>query len=431
MKPYQLSIILTLFIFPVQMLAQHRNIDFYLEHARANSPFIHKNQNEKRLVQLDMDQLKSIYSKPEITMDAGVLFAPIVSRDQKQAKFYLTAKDGDFEKYTGYDLAVTDGGQYEAVVSLRQGLFNGSKLQTYSEKADIQNRISENNIELTNHELENAVTHQYILCLKSQNQADNSLILIQEVDDQIKTMQNLVKNAVYKQSDLMLLEITRQNYQLEYETYRAEYRNNIYDLNLICGINEEGEVSLQDIKIEKKPELVNGSKFLMSYFIDSLILASDLKISELKYKPEINLFANGGMNAVYLPSVNRLGFSTGITFSMVLSDGKQREFERQKSEINRENLNFEKQKTGEQNIIQKNYTLNRIKSLDDRIVLANQQLEQYNKLLGMYKIQLDHAEISVMDFKYLIKEISAKKQETLQLEMEKQIVINTYNYWNY
>ena len=111
--------------------------------------------------------------------------------------------------------------------------------------------------------------------------------------------------------------------------------------------------------------------------------------------------------------------------------GKQREIEQQKSEINRETLNFEKQKVSKQNVIQKDYSLSRIKSLNDLISLANQQLEQYEKLLGLYKIQLSQAEISVMDYKYLIKEISAKKQETLLLEMEKQVVINAYNYWNY
>jgi hypothetical protein len=36
-----------------------------------------------------------------------------------------------------------------------------------------------------------------------------------------------------------------------------------------------------------------------------------------------------------------------------------------------------------------------------------------------------------MDYKYLIKEIAVKKQETSLLEMEKQMVINAWNYWNY
>ena len=49
----------------------------------------------------------------------------------------------------------------------------------------------------------------------------------------------------------------------------------------------------------------------------------------------------------------------------------------------------------------------------------------------MYKSQLRHGDISVMDYSYLLKDISEKKQERLLFEMEKQMVINAYNYWNY
>jgi hypothetical protein len=36
-----------------------------------------------------------------------------------------------------------------------------------------------------------------------------------------------------------------------------------------------------------------------------------------------------------------------------------------------------------------------------------------------------------MDFKNLMKDIAAKKQEIIQLKMEKQLLINAYNYLNY
>lgn len=414
---------------PFLLSAQQNDLNFYIEKAKENSPFIHKNINEKKVVQLDMEQLKSIYSKPEVTVEAGILFAPIISHDDNKNQFRFVSKDAT--DYTGYDLAATDGGQSQAVVSLKQSLFTGSKYKTYQEKAEIQNQISDNNIELTNHELENAVKHQYILCLKSEKQSQNSLELIKQVEDELNTLQTLVQNAIFKKTDLMLLEITRQNYLQEYETFVSEYKSNIYDLNLLCGINDESEVTVQDTTFLLKTEINAGSHFLKSYYLDSLSIAADRKIFELKYKPDVNFFANGGLNAVYLPAFNRLGFATGLTFSMNIFDGNQRDIERQRSEINLETLNFEKEKTRQQNTIQKNFTLSRIQSINDRIVMANNQLEQYDELLAAYKIQLELAEISIMDYKYLIKEIATKKQEKLLLEMEKQIVVNAYNYWNY
>jgi hypothetical protein len=49
--------------------------------------------------------------------------------------------------------------------------------------------------------------------------------------------------------------------------------------------------------------------------VDSLNITADQSISDLKYKPQVNLFANAGLNAIYLPAFNRFGLSTGITFS--------------------------------------------------------------------------------------------------------------------
>ncbi len=414
---------------PLPIFAQQHDLDFFIGKAMENSPLIHKNKNDKKLVQLDLQHMKTIYSKPEITVEASVLFAPILSHDNNKNQFKWVTKDA--VDYTGYDIAATDGGQYQSVVSLKQGLFNGSKIQAFEEKAGIQNKKSDNTIELTAHELENVVGHQYILCLKSEKQAENSLALLSEVEDEMQTLHKLVQSAIYKQSDLMLLEIARQNYLQEYETFAAEYRNNLYDLNLLCGIDNETEVKIANVQFVRNPEIATDSRFLTSFLLDSLALAAGQKISELKYKPTLNLFANTGMNAVYLPDFNRFGFSTGLTFNWTIFDGNQREIERQKTEINYETLQFEKQKSIVQNTVQKNYTVSQIQSLNKRIELANNQLEQYAELLKLYKIQLQQAEISVMDYKYLIKEIAAKKQEASLLEMEKQMVINAWNYWNY
>jgi len=36
-----------------------------------------------------------------------------------------------------------------------------------------------------------------------------------------------------------------------------------------------------------------------------------------------------------------------------------------------------------------------------------------------------------MDFKNLLKDITAKRQDFLLQKMEKQLLVNSYNYWNY
>jgi len=171
--------------------------------------------------------------------------------------------------------------------------------------------------------------------------------------------------------------------------------------------------------------------FLISYKLDSLNIIAEQSINELKYKPQVNLFADAGLNAVYLPSFNRLGFSTGIAFSWNIFDGNQREIQREKSTIDLQTIEFEKKNFITQNDIYKNKILNQISTLDQRLKIIEEQIDQYDQLYNAYRKELSQGEVSVIDFKNLLKDIVAKKQESLLLKMEKQMLINSFNYWNY
>jgi outer membrane protein TolC len=409
--------------------AQQRDLDYYLEQAKTNSPLVNINKNEMFLAELDLKQIRSMLSKPEVNLEASVLFAPIVRRDNNLNRFeWVSAGAND---YSGYDLAATDGGQYQTFVSVHQPMFTGSKYRTFANQTDISRQINENNIALTIHELEQIVSYQYILCLKSKVQVEYSLSLLKELEEQLLIMKKLVESAVYKQTDLILLQIEHQNYEIEKKTFEAEYRNSLYDLNLVCGINDTNLVDIQEINFQLKSSPITHSQFLVSYRLDSLNILAGQKVSELKYKPQFSFFVNSGLNAVYQPSFDRIGFSTGITFNWNIFDGNQRKIERVKSTINLKTLEFEKKNFLTQNGIFKNKILNQIHSLNQREHLAEAQITQYDKLLDVYSIELSQGEVSVMDFKNLLKDIVMKKQEILLLKMEKQVIINSYNYWNF
>ncbi|MCW8955443.1 MAG: histidine kinase, partial [Gammaproteobacteria bacterium] len=91
----------------------------------------------------------------------------------------------------------------------------------------------------------------------------------EEVEIPALSLQPLVENAIYKQTDLMLLKIEYQNYESELNAAQSEYRNNLYDLNLICGINDTSLVQLQTADFKLKPDFKNESQFLTSYKLDS------------------------------------------------------------------------------------------------------------------------------------------------------------------
>ena len=409
--------------------AQYRNLDFYIGQAKKNSPLINQAKNENKLVYLDLQQMNKILYKPEINLVSGLTFSPIVSHDVGSSGLKLVSRDAT--DYIGHDLALTDGGQYQALVSLRQPLLTGSKYDAYVAKADISEKINANNISLTEHELEQIVGYQYLFCILSSKEAENMLSLVRDLEDQYKLLEKLVENGVYKQTDLMLMQLELENYNLEYKGYWSDYAANLYDLNLICGISDSTIVKLQDHEFSLNQTKVVESGFLTGYRLDSLSIISDLTIDELKYKPQLDLFTDVGLNASYLPYPKRLGLSFGLAFTWNIFDGNQREIQREKSAVNLQTIEFNKNNFMIQNQMNKNKVIAQIESIIDRIQLNETQQEQYQRIADAYLKELRLGEASVMDYKNLLNDIAVKKQELLQLNMEKQFLINSYNYLNF
>ena len=409
--------------------SQVRDLNYYLEKARINSPLIQKNKNNIKILELDLQQTQRILKSPVLNLESNILFAPIITHTANSNQLNLVSNGSD--SYSGYDLGITNGGQYQAFLSLKQPLLGQSSLKVYSNRSEILEKQNNNSTFLTIHEIEQLVSYQYILCVKSKMQIKNEEQLRAQLNDQLNVMQKLVNSAVYKNTDLLLLQIEKQNLEISNKAFEDDYAGNLYDLNLLCGINDSSKVDIEESDLQMRPELSSQSGFLTSYKLDSLVIMADQSISELKYKPQLSLFANAGLNAVYLPAFNRLGISAGLTFSWNLYDGNQRKLEREKSNVNINTLQFEKSHFISQQEINKNKIKSQINSLNNRTILIENQLKQYEKLYDAYQNELKQGLISVMDFKNLMKDITTKKQDFLLLKMEKQLLVNSYNYWNY
>lgn len=409
--------------------AQKRDLDYYLSKAKAFSPLINQARNENKILGLDIQQLRSILFKPEINIEASALFAPIISHDNNQDKFELVSNGAT--NYTGYDLLLTEGGQYQSFISLKQPLFTNHNFKVYSNQADIERQINSNHILLTSHELEQVISHQFLLCLKAKKSADVSNELLKEFEDRLLIMQKLVENAIYKQSDLMLMQIELDNYRLDYENDYAEFSNDLSDLNLLCGIRDTTLADLQDLDLQLKNTSIASSAFLTSFYLDSLNIKAEQNISNLKYQPQLSLFANTGMNAAYLPYLDRFGFSAGLTFSWNIFDGHQQKILKQKSEIHLLTLDFEKHNFITQQDINKKNLLSQMTLLEKKIQLTDSQILKYDQLLKAYRSQLSMGGISVIDFKNIEKEYAAKEHEKVILDLEKQALIISFNYWNF
>jgi len=81
--------------------------------------------------------------------------------------------------------------------------------------------------------------------------------------------------------------------------------------------------------------------------------------------------------------------------------------------------------------VNKNNILSQLSSLGSRIILTENQISKYDQLMKDYHAQLSQGEVSVIDYKNIVRDFAVKKQDKLILDLEKQALIISYNYWNY
>ncbi|MBS1624697.1 MAG: TolC family protein [Bacteroidetes bacterium] len=417
------------FLFWVGHLYAQKDLSFYISTAKHNSPLIQDNQNQAAANQLEAQRLKAFYTKPQIGVTANYLFAPVISTTNGKTTFEPNSNGAD--KYWGYDLGATNGGQYQAFLNITQPLFNGGRYKAVNEQLTVNSQVNQNNIKLTEHDIEKVITDQYILCLQDGKQIAYANEAAQLLNVQKELLNKLVQNNIYKQSDLSLLNIEAQNIRLLQSTLQANYHRDLLDLNILSGIDDTSIVELRDVKLILGASSEN-SLFLEKYHLDSLSLKSAQKVFELRYKPQLNVFANGGLDAVYAPTIpNRFGLSAGLSFAFNFFDGNQRNISRSRTEVLLRTASAYKQNFLRQNNVRKANILAELQSYTERVSIAEQQLKEYDNLLNLYKKEILSGQVSTINYITTLRGRISTQRDYSLLAGQKDILINAYNYWNW
>lgn len=420
---------LSLFIVNINVLISQTNLEYYIAAAKQNSPLINDNQNQSKVNQLEAQRLKAFYTKPQVGITASYIFSPIINLDNNQTKFEANSIGAD--KYLGYDFAAANGGQYQALLNLTQPLFNGQKIKTTTEQINVTSQISQNNIKLTSHDIEKIVTDQYILCLQGIKQINYSNSMLKILSEQKDIIKKLVDASIYKQSDLSLLNIEYHNFVFQQSSFAANYKRDIIDLNILCGIKDTSMVILNDLDLKLTP-LTENSFFNEKYRLDSINLITSKNVFELKYKPQFNIIANTGLNAVYAPTIpNRFGLNAGFSFAYNFFDGKQKNINRNKTDIQLKTISYYKENFANQNTMRKIKIVNEFQSYTNRINIIEQQLKEYETLLTLYKKEILTGQLSIINYVTVLKNMATMQRDNTILLSQKQSLINAYNYWNW
>ena len=419
-----LALSINVFICGRDAIAQN-NLQHYLDLAARNNPSLKENTNLVRISEIDKSLIERQFVYPQVSLTSNYLFSPYFNNN---GKLLTTNPDPNA---IGYDIGITNGGLYSALVNVEKNIFNGGVVDTYQKQSDLKIKSSENANALLTHTLNKDVTEQYLNTFKSQKLAAIEKALYDTIKTQLSLTEALVKKGLAKQSDFLLLKIEVDNERLAFEQARSEFKKNLLELNSLCGISDTNSIPLESVDLSYG-NLKSNSNFLKQFTLDSLSIDNQQKIFETKYAPQVNLFFNTGLNAVELEGIQKkFGLSAGINFSLPLYDGSQKDLTQQQTEISLKSINGYKQN---QVVTLLNKTAQAREEIDlykNNMKNITGQINSYEELLRLARAEFAQGQRTMTDYIILIRNYLEMKRNLVETQNSLQQAINQYNYWNW
>lgn len=406
-----------------------RNLLYYIENAGNNSPLVRDYHNRIKIQQYEQQRLKAFYTHSRLEVNGDYLFVPVISCENGKTSFKWNAQDGT--DYYGYDLGESSGSLH-AGMNWTQPLLGNKNYKIAKEQTQIDMDILNDHIRMEKHRLERSVTEQYILCLLDKQQLGLADSVTEILNVQRDIVQKMVQNGLARQSDLHLLAIEQAaNDELRMASLQSYYTH-LMDLNVLCGIKDTVKVALEPIDLQLHLSADIPSSFLGQYRLDSLNTMASLHLFNLQYKPQLNLFVNGGLQTGdFAYAYKHFGWSAGLTFSWTLFDGKQRRWKEQQAQVQLNTIETYRLNFQNENHLRIQQCLTEIQRCDERKALLQEQINEYEALLADYRKEIQAGELSVIDYITVLKNKIQAEKNNLLLQANRQLLVVAFNYWNW
>ncbi|MCL2649888.1 MAG: TolC family protein [Candidatus Azobacteroides sp.] len=411
-----LTIFLLLIVFQsatTGLQGQTNNLNYYINRSLENSPLLKDYQNQMIINQMDSLILRATY-KPQVNFSSTGIYPPII-------------------KGIGYDEAITNGGNYSALLTVSQTIIGGGNKKTRLNTYTLENQSVRNAKKISEQDLKLSVTTQYIATYG----------ILQEIvfNEEIKNLltkesillKTLTERAIYKQTDYLNFQVTLQQQQLLINQQKADYKNNMALLNYLCGIVDTSFVRLEKPDITLRPSL--SFENTLQYFnfqIDSLKIQNSNALIDYEYRPKLDVFADAGFNSSFaFQPYKNFGASIGLSLVVPIYDGGQRQKQHNKikaSEQTRQNYqDFSRQQYRQQS----EQLYQQLEQTESIIYQAQTVIKSTQVLIDAYGKLLQTGDVAITDYILSINNFLNAKHVITQQTNNKLQIINQINYWNF
>jgi outer membrane protein TolC len=392
------------------IFCQSRTLDYFLDQGVQNSPLLKDYQNQISSASLDSLMIKAS-KMPLVEAKSQLLYSPAY-------------------KNFGYDEVITDGGNYQAVVGVSQSIFNSRALNNKYQAIGIQKQSVNNSSRISIKELKKLITDQYLIAFADFSDLAFNKSFLDLLNNENEIVRQFTRNGIYKQTDYFSLLVEMQGQEILVSQIKNLFRRDLNLLYQICGISDTAlyELSVPALTKGGIPDISRSPHFIQ-YQIDSLKILNEKNAIDVKYQPKLNWFADAGILTSNPWNFYRhFGYSAGLSFSLPIYDGQQKNHEKQKLVLSENTRSSYKNnyilKYGQQ--VQQ---LNReLMALQETSIQIEKQLSTSNQLITASKALLNSGNISMIEYINTIKNFRSINRNLNQIRIQILQVINEQNY---
>lgn len=392
--------------------AQKRQLNFFLNQAIENSPLLKDYKNQVKINEFDSLLLLATQS-PQISFSSNDSYAPVI-------------------KGFGYDDAITNGANVNALIGVNKRLLNGRNNKVQFANLQLLSDAIRNNAIISEQDIKKTIIGQYIITYGDMLQVNFSSAIQDKLRKEEIVLKKLTEKNVYRQVDYLTFYVTLQQNEFKLKQQVNQYKNDYATLNYLAGIADTTQLVLEwpDVTMPILPE-INSSAFFKKYEIDSLTLVNKKTVIDITYRPKLSVFADAGYNSslAYKPYKN-FGTSIGLSLVIPLYDGKQMNLQYGKIALSENTRAANKQFYTNQyyrQVAQLKQQLQATSSLIDDI---NQQLKYIEALILVNEKLLQAGEVRVYDYILALNNFLNAKNLINENTISRLQIINQINYWN-
>jgi len=396
------------------LLAQERDLDYFIKTAISNTPTFRDLRNQAAMNRQDSLLIRANL-KPQLVAGTAANIAP-------------TTKNG-----FGYDIAISNGGFLTTLLGVSKPIYVPKQnLESQFNSLAVQNKTLQNTARLTEQDIRRNIGSQYIIAYSTNQQLKFNKETLGLLQQQESILKRLTEQNIYRQTDYLAFLNSLRQQETAVQQLEVQYRNDLATLNYLCGLRDTSVVALAAPALAL-PALapVENTVFYHKYTIDSLQIRAADQLIDNPYRPTLSAFADAGFNSSFFSQGwKNFGFSVGIGATLIIYDGKQRQLRHAKTVLQENTrqgyLSFFLQQY-QQEIAQARQQLAALDRLDSSVMA---QLQNIRLLIEANGRLLRTGDARVVDYLIAIgNQLNAQNQLALNQTSRLQI-LNQLNFRN-